>query len=198
MLSDSLRDCEGWIFDLDGTLTVAAHDFDSIRAELGLPVGQPILEELEQLPMAEAVELRERLDAIELELAGASRPADGALALLDELVGRDVRRGILTRNTRRNARVTLGAIGLGVAFAEEDILGRGEAPPKPDPTGIQNLIERWGVSVGRTVMVGDFRFDLEAGRAAGVRTVHADPTGGFDWPELTDVRVRSLVELVGA
>ena len=35
-----------WIFDLDGTLTVAAHDFDAIRAELGLPQGRPILEAL--------------------------------------------------------------------------------------------------------------------------------------------------------
>jgi hypothetical protein len=25
-----------WIFDLDGTLTVSAHDFDHIRRELGL------------------------------------------------------------------------------------------------------------------------------------------------------------------
>lgn len=191
-----LRDCEAWIFDLDGTLTVAVHDFDSIRAELGLPVGRPILEELEQLPLAEAGELRERLNAIELDLAGASQPAEGALALLEELGARGVHLGILTRNTRYNAQVTLDAIGLGAAFAEVDILGRDEAPPKPDPTGIRRLVERWGVEVTRTAMVGDFRFDLEAGRAANVRTVHVDPTGGFDWPELTDVRARALADLL--
>ena len=26
-----------WVFDLDGTLTVHQHDFDAIRAELGIP-----------------------------------------------------------------------------------------------------------------------------------------------------------------
>ncbi|HIN00314.1 MAG TPA: HAD family hydrolase, partial [Deltaproteobacteria bacterium] len=31
-----------WIFDLDGTLTVAVHDFNAIRNELGIPAGQPI------------------------------------------------------------------------------------------------------------------------------------------------------------
>ena len=66
-----LRDCEAFIFDLDGTLTVAVHDFDAIRAELGLPVGRPILEELATLPLAEAAELRERLDE---EIAKQEKP----------------------------------------------------------------------------------------------------------------------------
>ena len=35
-----------WIFDLDGTLTLPAHDFDRIRAELGLRPVWPILEQL--------------------------------------------------------------------------------------------------------------------------------------------------------
>jgi phosphoserine phosphatase len=30
------RDC--WIFDMDGTLTVSIHDFDSIKRILGLPI----------------------------------------------------------------------------------------------------------------------------------------------------------------
>ena len=39
-----------WIFDLDGTLTVAVHDFNAIRNELGIPAGQPILKTIESLP----------------------------------------------------------------------------------------------------------------------------------------------------
>ena len=41
-------------------------------------------------------------------------------------------------------------------------------------------------------MVGDYRFDLEAGRNAGVATVHLDVDGGETWPDVTDVRVDSL------
>ncbi|MGH9885914.1 MAG: HAD family hydrolase, partial [bacterium] len=43
-----------WIFDMDGTLTVAVHDFDAIRTELGLPQGKPMLEELALRPAEEA------------------------------------------------------------------------------------------------------------------------------------------------
>ena len=33
-----------WVFDLDGTLTEAVHDFDFIRARLGVPAQLGILE----------------------------------------------------------------------------------------------------------------------------------------------------------
>ena len=34
------------VFDLDGTLTVAIHDFESIKRTLDLPTDKPILESL--------------------------------------------------------------------------------------------------------------------------------------------------------
>ena len=45
-------------------------------------------------------------------------------------------------------------------------------------------------------MVGDYVFDLMAGRNAGTATVHLDVTGAFPWPEQADVRVSSLEELL--
>ncbi|MEY4949417.1 MAG: hypothetical protein RL698_1628, partial [Pseudomonadota bacterium] len=45
-----IRGARHWIFDLDGTLTVAMHDFDAIRTALDLPTGRPILEALAELP----------------------------------------------------------------------------------------------------------------------------------------------------
>src|SRR5258706_15656526 len=62
-----------WIFEMDGTLTVAVHDFDAIRAELGLEPGKPILEQLALLPEPRARELYARLDALELGLARGAR-----------------------------------------------------------------------------------------------------------------------------
>jgi len=44
-------------------------------------------------------------------------------------------------------------------------------------------------------MVGDYLFDLQAGRNAGTATVHMDVSGEFLWPELTTLGVRSLPEL---
>jgi len=44
-------------------------------------------------------------------------------------------------------------------------------------------------------MVGDYLFDLDAGRNASVTTVHFSPSGEFLWPDKTDVAIHSLSEL---
>ena len=45
-----------WIFDLDGTLTVSAHDFEHMRRELGLAPETPILEALHAMPQEQALQ----------------------------------------------------------------------------------------------------------------------------------------------
>ena len=75
------------IFDLDGTLTEPVLDFDAMRAEIGLPRGLPILEQLEQLDAGE----RARAEAIMLrhERAAIAQAtlADGCADLLGHLRG---------------------------------------------------------------------------------------------------------------
>ncbi|TSK08363.1 MAG: HAD family hydrolase [Geobacter sp.] len=198
---EKTRDCNDmlrsrhWIFDLDGTLTVAIHDFTHIRSVLGVPEGSDILGHLDALPEGEAARARAILQAIEEELAGRTEPAEGALELVELLHGRGTRMGILTRNTRENALATLNRIGLLPYIAAEDVLGRDDALAKPDPDGIYKLACRWGVSPAALVMVGDYSFDLLTGRAAGAGTIHVDPARTFRWPELTDLAVGSLAEL---
>ncbi len=46
------------------------------------------------------------------------------------------------------------------------------------------------------VMVGDYLFDLQTGRNAGAATIHVDRTRIFPWPELTDIGVGTLKELL--
>ena len=190
-----LRSCRHWVFDMDGTLTVAAHDFDAIRAELGLPAGRPILEALAELSAGEAGPRRARLEAIERRLARAARPAPGAGALLGRLRGRGARLGVLTRNSLANARLTLVAAGLAGFFEETDVVTRDHGPPKPSPEGLLALLSRWGASPAQAMIVGDHRFDLEVGRAAGVRTVLVDPGGRFPWADLADHTATGLDEL---
>jgi len=184
-----------WVFDLDGTLTVAVHDFDAIRTELGLPAGRPILESLAELPPEESAPLAVRLDAIELEIAREARPAEGAADLLAELLRAGVDLGIATRNSLANAHETLRAAGLDGFFAPDSIVGRDEAPPKPRPDAIHRLLDGWRGATEAAVMVGDYLFDLEAGRGAGAATVYVDPSGRFPFGHLADLRVRSLAEL---
>lgn len=187
-----------WIFDLDGTLTLAVHDFEDIRRTLGLPAGRPILEAVAERPPEEARSLTARLDALEAGLVTATSPAPGAHELLVHLQAQGCRLGILTRNTLDNARATLAHCGLDGFFAGDAILGREEAPPKPSPVGILRLLSGWSAAPASGVMVGDFRFDLEAGRAAGVATVSVDPSGAHPHGALADHRVDHLAQLVPA
>lgn len=185
-----------WVFDLDGTLTVAVHDFAAIRRELVIPEGSDILGHLMSLPPHHAQPLHDRLQEIELELAGLTRAAAGALALLQHLQGGGALLGILTRNTRENALRTLELAGLGGFFLPAHVLGRDEATPKPDPDGIHRLAEIWGIDPATMIMVGDYQYDLQAGRSAGALTVHVDASRSFRWPELADVSVATLGELI--
>ena len=67
-----------WIFDLDGTLTVPAHDFEGMRRTLGLPEGKPILEEIAKLPKAKALRVLEDLHDMEFEVARNAVPQTAA------------------------------------------------------------------------------------------------------------------------
>jgi HAD superfamily hydrolase (TIGR01509 family) len=189
---------EHWIFDLDGTLTVAIHDFALIRATLGIPEGRDILGHRQALPEAEAFLAKGRLCEMEQEIADRTEAAVGAADLVELLHSRGVRLGVLTRNTRDIALRTLGRIGLAGYFEAANVLGREEALAKPDPDGIFQLASRWRVHASALVMVGDYAFDLQTGRAAGAATIHVDPTRGFRWPEWTDLAVGSLAELEAA
>jgi HAD superfamily hydrolase (TIGR01509 family) len=185
-----------WVFDLDGTLTQPVHDFAAIRLALCVPDGADILGFLAALPPAVARPLHERLQAIEEKLAHRTAAATGAVRFIERLHRRGARLGVLTRNTRENALRTLEIIGIGRYFATTDVFGRDEALPKPEPDGIHKLAAQWGVAPAAMVMVGDYLYDLQAGQAAGVATVHIHGDRTSRWPEWTDLCVPTFDELV--
>ena len=187
------RDC--WIFDMDGTLTLSIHDFDEIKRILGLPIDRPILEALDRLPAAQAAELHQQLETLELDIAHRATAQIGARELLTKLRSRGDRIGILTRNSKPNAQATLAACGLAEFFPSASILSRHCCPPKPSPEGIFQLLSGWNALPDRSVMVGDYVFDLEAGRRAGSATVYLDPTGEFPWQDRADLPIMNLAEI---
>lgn len=190
-----LKNKHYWLFDMDGTLTNAMHDFDAMRAELGLPAGVPILEALAAMEPAKADIKHRELDEMELRMAAEATPQSGSTELLEYLRQAGARLGIVTRNGREIADVTLKACGLYEFFDEQTIISRDCCTAKPDPAGVNLLLSRWNGKSEDAVMVGDYLFDLQAGRDAGAVTVHMDISGEFAWPAHTDVSVRSLHEL---
>jgi len=185
-----------WVFDLDGTLTLPVHDFAVIRNVLGVLQGTDILRYLASLGNSERKPLQDKLKEIETGLLDRVEPAPGSIRLIETLNRRGSRMAIQTRNTRDIAIKTIDNLGIGGYFEKECILGRDDAPPKPDPEGLFRLSVRWKINPGEMVMVGDYLFDLQTGRNAGTGTVHVDRTGIFQWPELTDIGVETLKELL--
>jgi len=185
-----------WIFDLDGTLTEAIHDFDALRTRLGLPPGVPILETVNALDPTASRRAHALLEAWETELAHKAKARPGADLLLTKLAARGCRLGVLTRNLGSLAGITLQAAGLAHHFDPKDVLGRDDAQPKPSPDGIRILLARWGARPTDAVMVGDYLFDLLSGRAAGVATVLLDLRGQIPWREHADRVINRLDELI--
>ncbi len=179
---------------MDGTLTISAHDFEFIRKELGLAPQVPILEALNAMSDEESTPLWEKLNELEEHFAERSSLMHGAVELLEVLNSRGVELAILTRNTMPVVEKTLAACGLDHFFPLPHRLDRDSCTPKPSPDGINHLLNLWQADVGTTVMVGDYLYDLQAGRSAGVTTIHLD-TRGIDWPEFTDIKVSCLAEI---
>jgi HAD superfamily hydrolase (TIGR01509 family) len=154
------------IFDMDGTLAEELLDFAAIRAEIGLPPELPILEEVAKLSAEAQVRAHEVLDRHESAAAETCRLHAGASETLGELRRRGVKVALLTRNSARCARAVLGRHGLMEHF--EWIATRETPPYKPHPDSILNIVRRLGALPERTLMVGDYLYDLQAAAAAKV------------------------------
>ncbi len=190
------------IFDLDGTLTKPGLiDFDAIKLAIGCPREHTLIEHVQGLRGAELRRAWRVIDMYERAAVSAARPNDGVYCVLQVLWARAVRVFVLTRNSRRNARATLHLLGLRPFVY--DTIAREDTAVKPDPAGIRRLSARWGFDPARTLMVGDFRFDVLTGAAAGVRTAFltnrgdGDPHAAFPTGHPTHVipDLRALVRL---
>jgi HAD superfamily hydrolase (TIGR01549 family) len=154
------------IFDLDGTLTEPALDFDAIRAEIGGVTG-PILEAMARMTPHE----RARAEAIlvERERQAAERAVlyEGAIELLPALRERGFRTAILTRNTRATVNRILERFDLDV----DAVRTREDGAIKPSAEPVRSICNQLRTDARCSWMVGDYLFDILSGKAAGTKTV---------------------------
>ena len=184
-----------WIFDMDGTLTVPMHDFAWLRRRLDIPDGVDILADVESRAPEARAAANQVIHDWELDIADRAESQPDAIRLLEALVAAGCTLGVLTRNTQEGARRTLAAAGLGRFFDPDDVLGRDDAAPKPDPAGIHHLLGRWNAAPGDAVMVGDWIYDTQAGRNAGTATVLVVRDPAPPDCDSVDLRVSSLDEI---
>ena len=179
-------------FDLDGTLADTASDLaapiHSMRAERGLPA----LDDAALRPFASTgargligrglglvpsdpdyeptrVEFMRRYEAGILD---QTRLFDGMPDVLAALDAAGVRWGVISNKIERLVRPIVNGLGLATRSVCA-IGGDTTAHAKPHPAPLLHGATLAGVQASRCVYVGDDLRDIEAGRAAGMRTVAA-------------------------
>lgn len=187
------------LFDFDGTLTrPGGIDFPAIKRTVHCPPDMPLLEYIAGLPTARARAQASRvLERYEEAAARRSRPHAGAEALVRFLQSRGFRLGILTRNSRRSLQIAfrnfrrLQMSDFTVVITRDNVCN-----PKPHPDGVLSAVRRLKATLDQLVVVGDYRYDIEAGRRAGARTVFLDNGAAAHRPDPpADFTIKRLTEL---
>jgi phosphoglycolate phosphatase len=198
----------GIIFDLDGTLVDSFADITASFCRSFASVGCASPDPLDVHPMI-GLDLRDMyerfvdvslvdglIDAYRADYAercaDSTRPFPGIVELLDELGAAAVPRAVATTKTTWMARTVTDKLGLTDRL--EHVQGTDGFAYKPAPDVVLHAIR----ALGRTVtwMVGDSWLDIEAGRAAGLRTC-AVTWGVSDHDRLRAARPDIVVESVG-
>jgi HAD superfamily hydrolase (TIGR01549 family) len=181
------------VFDLDGTLIDAPHDFHAMRKMVidlaqksGVPYGelhttQSIAQIMERathrlrqlgqgsdgLALRFEGEANRKLDEMEMEMVPKVKPMPGAREVLPELQKQGYRLGVLTRSCEGFAKTSLYNTGLLPLFSK--MRTRNDSgPAKPDPQSLLILLKDMGVAKDRALFIGDGSQDLECSKAAGV------------------------------
>lgn len=155
----------GVIFDMDGTITKSNVDFAAINREAKVP-DEPILEYIEKVSEPRKKTILAVLEKYEAQAAETSELREGIKEVLNYMKKKGLRSALLTRNSRRSVQTILRRHGLKF----DAILTREDAPPKPSPYPVLLLSKKLGVKPEELLVVGDFHFDILAGKAAGAKT----------------------------
>jgi phosphoglycolate phosphatase len=182
--SKTLSDVDLVVFDLDGTLVdsredIAAAVFVAMGA-VGGPVrdkeevfpyiGRPLIDVfLGLLPPSMTHRADDAAEAYREyyldHCADTTRPYPGVLECLDHLDG--IAKAIATTKKTFMAVELVEKLGLGNRFVL--VHGSDGIPHKPDPTVINQVLEKTGYDSARSWMVGDTVYDIQAAKAAGMR-----------------------------
>ena len=190
-LNSHTRPVRAIAFDLDSTLTRPYLDFRRLRQQINLPAGD-ILKWLAELPPMKKVQALAIIEEFEQDGVKNVSWNDGAPETLEAVQTMGLPLAIVTRNSRASLVAVCHRLGIEVDL----LVAREDAPPKPDPRCLHYTAERLGVPVEHLLVVGDYRHDMDAGRAAGAMTVLLTNGQTPAWPVEADLVIERLVELL--
>ena len=154
------------LFDMDGTITEPMLDFPEIKAEMGIG-DRPILEAMEQMTREQRAAAEAVLRRHEKRAAEQSKLNPGCTGLLGWAREHRLKTALITRNSRASVKGVLQRHKL----TFDALVTREDCRFKPHPEPLQLACSKLGVREDACWMVGDGKFDIECGNAAGVTTV---------------------------
>ena len=196
---DNLFCVKAVLFDFDGTLTKPGSiDFNLIKRAIGCPVESFILEFIETLDdYVQKEKAISALEEFENKAADCSEPNKGAEELLLYLHSNGLSTGIISRNSLKSIKRSFHNFKE-IKFSDFDVIITRDDPVKPKPyaDGVVLAAKKLKVDVKELVVVGDFLFDIQAGKNAGSITVFLNNGLEHDFsdPE-SDYTISQLDEL---
>lgn len=192
-----LQQFKAFLFDMDGTLVDSFLDFDAMREELRFPEGVPLLEHIESLGDKITSEEREHYFEVihKHELAGAKKSLmmEGCTDFLNFLHERGVKTGVLTRNCLSVTEETFKKWDLSFEITlTRDCVEK----QKPHPEGLLKMCEHLKVEPSESVYMGDYLFDLDAAKNAGMKAILYSPEKNSEFEKEADFTVRSYPQLM--
>ena len=181
---------KGVLFDLDGTLTRMNIDLSKVRKRLNIKEG-PILEYLNNLKPEERDRGYRLLEEVEDKAVRSARLQKGARRLLDFLSEKGIKKGIVTRNSRSSVNIILKRYSLSF----DVILTREDAPVKPSGEPLLLAGRLLNEKPSELIFIGDYKFDILSGQAAGVRTILLVNESSRKFVPLADCAVNSLLDI---
>lgn len=178
-------------FDLDSTLTLPYLDFSRLRKQLNLPEGD-ILQWLEGLPPQQRDEATQIIEAFEQDGVENVMWNEGAQETVAAVQAMGLRTAIITRNSRASLLTVCERLRITV----DHLVAREDALPKPHPASLHYTAERLVVPIEQLLMVGDYRHDTDAGRAAGAMTALLTNGKPPTWTVTADLVIERLSELL--
>ncbi len=209
MMKPSVRICRKWaclmayeliIFDWDGTLVDSEQHIVSSIAYAAEQSGLPVLDhdrtkQIIGLGMREALQSlypgigeegvesmrRHYAEAFFQQETGEAQLFDGVIDTLESLRSRGYTLAVATGKSRRGLEKALDSTGLRLYFDVTRCAD--ETRSKPHPMMLEQVIGSAGVSVERSLFVGDTEFDLEMARRIEMASIGVS-YGVHDVPQL--------------
>lgn len=187
----------GFLLDWDGVIADTKLDFSGVRERYYGGRRAMLIEDSSELCYEDKVSLMK--DLYELEMAGAKNATavPGAFELIHWLKSQSIPFCIVSRSCNESIRLSAETIGFELP---EHVWSRdNQLYVKPDPRSLFEASESIGVAPCDCVLVGDFLYDLQGARRAGIRAVlveREEPEWNA-WADVSYPKVTDFVEELG-